>query len=394
MKFDFSNSRYVRMFEDSLEGRQIITYLLNDPELIRSNYTFWKSVFPADLAPIPTDKTGRAAVRVDAREPEHATMADWRAPLGNSRLGEEGQAVGYNAGIIDLIAKGWQEQALEREYKEKIFADFGSDAPLLLGYATDVLQPRVDSINMSLSNMSAQAISTGQVIYKGGLGIKGPVYKAPIPTENFAKPMKVFTDPDCDILAEMAEIERHYREDVWGDESIALQWDVTYEMFHNVFLKNEKIIEYIKIGWLADKGQLITETASVPSSIITEDAFNKFVAGVYPGLSPIHIIVEKQNEEGVSVKGWKEGVIVLRPRGFAGKTYRTEILDKILQQKYGNNIITKVFGSTMDGVITVSNTTGINGQYKYWATDVYASATPVIDVFLNQVIVDTTTAKS
>lgn len=394
MKFDFSNTRYVKMFEDSLEGRQIITYILNDPELIRSNYTFWKTTFPADLSPVPTDKSGRAAVRIDARSPEHATMADWRAPLGNSRLGEEGQAVGYNAGIIDLITKGWQEQALEREYKEKVFAEFGSDAPLLLGYATEVLQPRIDSINMSLSNMAAQAISTGQVVYKGGLGIKGAVYKAPIPEENFAKPSKVFSDPSCDILAELADLEKHYREDVWGNETIALQWDVPYDMFMNVFLKNEKVIEYIKIGWLADKGQLISQTDSVPNSIVTADAFNKYVSGVYPGISPINIIIEKQFDNGATVQGWKANTIVLRPRGAAGKTYRTEILDRILNEKYGNNIITKIFGSTLDGIITVAHTTGVNGQFKYWATDVYASATPILDVFMNMAIVDVSQAAS
>lgn len=394
MKFDFSDTRYVKAFEDSVEGRRIISYLINDPDILRSNYTFWKTAFPADSAPLPTDKAGRAAVRVDARMPEHATMADWRAPLGNSRLGEEGEGVSYNAGIIDLIAPGWQEQAMEREYKEKIFNDLGSDAPILLGYATDVLQPRIDSINMSLSNMSAQALSTGKVIYKGGKGIYGPVYKAPVPDENFTNPTKVFTDPDCDILAELVEIERHYKEDVWGKEDMLLEWNVPYDMFHNVIIKNKAVVNYLKINWLADKGQLISETASVPSSIVTEDSFNKYVANVYPGLSPIRVISEKQQDNGVTVHGWKQNIISLRPRGFAGKTYRTEILDRTLNEKYGNSIITKVFGTTLDGVITVANTTGINGQYKYWATDVMASATPVLDVFLNLVIVDVSVAKS
>lgn len=393
MKFDFSNSRYVRMFEDSVEGRQIITYLLNDPNLIRSNYTFWKTCFPADLQTLKTDASGLAAVRISARPVAHATMADWRAPLGNSRLGEEGASQSYNAGIINLITEGWQEQAMEREYKEKLFEELGSDAPILLSYATEILQPRVDAINMSLSNMAAQALSTGEVIYRGGMSIKGPVYKSPVPAENFVKPTKVFTDPDCDILAEMAEIERHFREDVWGNENIALQWDIPYDMFMKVFLKNEKVIEYIKIGWLADKGQLINQTNSVPNSIITEDAFNKYVSGVYPGLSPINIIIEKQLDNGVTVQGWKEGVITLRPRGNAGKTYRAEILDRILNEKYGNSVIQKVFGTTYDGVITVAHTTGVNGQFKYWALDVMANATPILDVFMNMAIVDTTTAK-
>lgn len=390
MKFDFSDSRYVRMFEDSLEGRQIINYILNDPNLLRSNYTFWKSIFPADGAPLPTDKTGRAAVRIDAKQPEHATMADWRAPLSGSRLGEEGGAEGYNAGIVDLIALGWQENAQEREYKEKIFADFGSDAPILLGYATDVLQPRLDSINMSISNMAAQALSTGQVVYKGGRGIHGPVYKAPIPAENFAFPTKVFTNPECDILAEMAEIERHYKEDVWGDENILLEWNVTYDMFMNVFLKNKHIIEYMKINWLANQGQLIDQVSSVPNSIVTAESFATLAANKYPGLSPIKIISEKQFDEGTAVQGWKNGIITLRPRGTAGKTYRTDNLDKYLSEKYGNDIITQIFGSTMDGLVTVCHTTGVNGKYKYWATDVMSSATPILDVFLYQVLVDTT----
>ena len=394
MKFDFSNTRYVRMFEESLEGRQILTYILNNPELLRSNYTFWKPIFPADGSVLPTDKTGRAAVRIDARKPEMATMPDWRAPLGTGRLGEEGEAISYNAGIIDLIALGWQEQAKEREYKEKIFQDFGSDAPLLLGYATDVVQPRMDSINMAISNMAAQALSTGQVIYTGGKGIHGPVYKAPIPAENFVNPTKVFTDPDCDIFAEMVAIEKHFKEDVWGFETYAGVWDVPYDMFMNVFLKNSKIIEFMKINWLADRGQLISQTSAVPSTIVTPESFVTLAASRYPELSPINIIKESQFDEGTKVHGWKPGVITFRPRGIAGKTYRTENLDKYMSEKYGNSILTQVFASTMDGLMTVCHTTGANGKYKYWSADFMSSATPIIDVFLHQVIVDTTKAKA
>lgn len=394
MKFEFNDSRYVRMFEDSDAGRQIINYLLNDPNLIRANYTFWKSIFPADGAPLPTDKTGRAAVRVEARQPEHATLADWRAPLGGSRLGEEGAGSAYNAGIIDLISLGWQEQAMEREAKEKLYQEFGgNDAPIILGYATDVLQPRIDSINMSISNMAAQALSTGEVVYKGGRNITGPVYKAPVPIDNFTNPKKVFTASDCNILEEMVAIEKHYKEDVWGDENILLQWDVPYDMIKNVFLKNQSVIDFIKVNWLADNGQLINQTSAVPNTVVSLESFNSLVAGRYPGLSPINVISEKQFQDRTPVSGWKSGVITLRPRGYAGRTYRTENLDRYLSEKYGNNIISQIFGSTYDGLITVCHTTGVNGKYKYWATDVMSSATPILDVFLNMVLVDTTVAK-
>lgn len=393
MKFDFRDSRYVRMFEDSIEGRRTIQFILNDPELLRSNYTFWKTFFPADLATIPAPMSGFAAVRAEAKMPEHATMADWRAPLGNSRLGEEGQAVGYNAGIIDLITLGWQEQAMEREYREKIFQDFGSDAPLLLGYATDVLQPRIDSINMALSNMAAQALSTGEVIYKYGKATKGPVYKAPVPKENFTNFSKAISDPTIDLLAEMAALEEEYKENKWGLPNMSTEWCVPYDMFMNVFLKNQSVIDYIKTEWLIGNGQLISQISSVPNSVVTADAFNKYVIGSYPGLSPIRVIEEKQFDDGRQVNGWKPNTLVLKPTGNAGKTYRTEILDRILKEKYGNSLISKVWGTTADGVITVSNTTGVNGEYKYWATDVYASATPILETYLNLVIVDGSQAK-
>lgn len=394
MKFNFQDTKYVKMFEDSVGGRQIISYILNDPNLIKANYQFWKTYFPADPTPLTTDKSGHAAVRVEAREPIRATMADWRAPLGNSRLGEEGKATWYNAGIIDLIAPGWQEQAMEREYKEKLFDELGSEAPLLLGYATDVLQPRVDSINMALSNMAAQALSTSKVIYDGGKMISGPIYKAPTPEANFTKMFhKVISAADCDILGELAEIEKHYTEDMWGRENMTGEWLVPETIFSNYFLKNAKVLDWIKIQWLADKGQLINQTSSVPDSVVTESVFNNYVLR-YPGLSPIRVIREKQMNDGTVVSGWKSGVITFKASGFAGKTWRTELLDRRLTEKYGNNIISKVFGTTADGLITVENTTGVDGQYKYWATDVKCSATPILDLFQYIVHVDTTQVKS
>ena len=390
MKFNFQDTKYVKMFEESVEGRQIISYILNDPNLIKANYQFWKTYFPADPTPLTTDKSGHAAVRIEARKPVKATMADWRAPLGNSRLGEEGEAQWYNAGIIDLISLGWQEQAMEREYKEKLFNELGSEAPILLGYATDVLQPRIDGINMGLSNMAAQALSTSQVVYNGGQMITGPVYRAPTPKENFTTMLhNVISDEDCDLPAELAEIEKHYREDVWGMENLTGEWLVPEATFKTYFMKNAKFLEWIKIQWLADKGQLINQTSAVPDSVVTEDVFNNYVLR-YPDLSPIRVIREKQLNDGTVVSGWKPGVITFKAAGIAGKTYRTELLDRKLSEKYGNNIISKVFSTTADGLITVENTTGVDGQYKYWATDVKSSATPILDLFQYIVHVDTT----
>lgn len=393
MKYEFKDSRYARMFEESEFGRQVVTAILNDPKLIRSNYGFWKEFFPADPTALVTSNAGNAAVRITARQPEHATMADWRAPLGDSRLAEEGAAQSYNAGIIDLITIGWQETALEREDREKIFNEYGGDAPLLLGYATNVLQPRIDSIDMSLSNMAAQAMSTGRVVYKGGKFIKGNVYDAPIPDENKCNAgAKTWSDPDCDILAQMAAIEKHYKEDVFGRPNLSMEWVIPYPVFVNILLKNKYVVEYIKINWLADKGQLISQVASVPASVVTEEAFNTYVIGRYPGVSPIRVVDEKQFDDGVTVNGWREGTVVLHAKGNAGRTYRTSILDRTLSEKYGNNIVSQIYTTAMNGIATVCNTTMVNGKYKQWATDVYASATPILETFLTHILVDITKA--
>ena len=393
MKYKFKDSRYVRMFEESEYGRQVVSTILQDPNLIRSNFGFWKEFFPADPTALVTTNAGNAAIRISARMPEHATMADWRAPLGDSRLGEEGASQSYNAGIIDLITLGWQENALEREDREKVFEDYGSDAPLLLGYATNVLQPRIDSIDMSLSNMAAQAMSTGRVIYTGGKFIKGNVYEAPIPDENKATAgQKAWSDPECNILEQMSVIEKHYKEDVFGKPSMAMEWVIPYSIFTDILLKNKYVIEYIKINWLADKGQLINQVASVPASVITEEAFNTYVIGRYPGISPIKVVDEKQFDDGQVVNGWKQGTVVLHARGNAGRTYRTSILDRTLSEKYGNSIISQAFTTAMNGVATVCNTTGINGKYKFWATDVMAAATPILETFLTHILVDITKA--
>lgn len=395
MKFEFKDSRYVRMFEESEYGRTVVSELLSNPELIKSNYGFWKTFFPADPTALVTGKAGEAAVRVKARKPTTPTMADWRAPLGDSRLGEEGESEWFNAGIVDLITLGWQETALERESKELTFAEYGNDAPILAGYATDVLQPRLDSIDMSLSNMAAQALSKGFVYYNGGKFIKGLVYNAPIPAENKCKAgTKVWTDADCNILEQMAAIEKRYKEDVFGRPNMAMEWLIPYSIFTNVLLKNKYVIEYIKINWLASKGQLINQVASVPASVINEEAFNTYVIGNYPGLSPIRVIDEKQFNDGTVVKGWKDNIVALHAAGNAGRTYRTSILDRTLSEKYGNNIVSQIYTSAMNGIATVCNTTMVNGKYKQWAVDVYAAATPVLETFLTHVLVDISQADS
>lgn len=386
MKFDFQNSKYVKMFEDSLEGRQIISYILNDPEMIRSNFDAWRKWFSVDPNVTPTASDGTASFTVSAKLPERSDMMDWRAPLGDSRLAEQMGGARYSGSIVDFIAKGFKEQAMEREYKERIFSEFGSDAPLLLSYATDVLQPRIDSANQTLTHLSAQAMSQGNIVYKGGQGIAGAVYKAPIPEANFAKAgKKVWNAADCELLNQMAEIEREYREEKWGLENISLVWEIPYDMWKNVFLKNKQVIDWTK-QLMYQNGRPIYD-----NMIVQESDVATFIRQ-FEGLSPIRVVSEKQRNDDAIVSGWKENIAVLHPAGYSGIVMHTEILDEKMYTKYGNNVISRAFGRTLDGLVTVMNSTVPNGNMKEWHTDVMMSAVPVLTDFPYHVIVDTQNA--
>lgn len=386
MKFDFQNSKYVKSFEDSMEGRQIISYILSDPEMIRSNFDAWRKWFTVDQYVTPTAADGTASFTASAKPIERGDVMDWRAPLGDSRMAEAGHSARYSGTIIDFIAKGWKEQAMEREYKEQLFNEFGSDAPLLLGYATDVLQPRLDAANQTLTHMAAMAMSEGHVVYRLGQGINGPVYKAPIPTENFSTAgVKIWADPDCELLDQMVAIEKKYREEVWGLENISLVWDIPYDMWKNVFLKNPQVISWTK-QLMYQNGRPIFDNMIVQESDVTQ-----FIRS-YDGLSPIRIVSEKQFDDERAVSGWKDGVASLHPAGYSGLVMHTNILDEKMYTKYGNNVIARVFGRSLDGLVTVMNTTIPNGNMKEWHTDVMMSAVPVLTDFLYHVIVDTKTA--
>ena len=55
----FANSTYNKIW-DSREGRQIVTQILNTPELIRANHTFWTTKFKVDPQITPTNAEGEA----------------------------------------------------------------------------------------------------------------------------------------------------------------------------------------------------------------------------------------------------------------------------------------------------------------------------------------------
>lgn len=380
----FANSIYNKIW-DSREGQAIVTQILNDPNLIRANHTFWAQKFKVDPQITPTNQEGEAIFISRMRQIQSGVMMDMRAPLGDSTPEDKRGLAYYSGAIPEFISKGTVEKATERDYKEKLFEQFG-DAALVAAYATDVLQSKLDSANQTLSHMAAQLLSTGKIIYKQGQGIQGNVLKADVPAKNFLKAgEKVWSDPTANLLDQMVKIEEDIRE-AEGLE-LKFQWEVTRQIFLEYFMKNNQVVEWVKHMYELDKGIELSSALGVTYDMVTE-AIAKF-----PNLSPIVIVEEKQNdtEKGV-VHGWKNNTAVLRPVGYAGLIRRTTIKDVELFSKYGNGVNSYSFANALNGLATIANSVIVNGNFKEWHTHLILAAVPSLDEFLYHYIVDVSTA--
>ena len=380
----FEQSTYNKIW-DSAEGSQIVTQILNSPDLINANHMFWTEKFRVDPNITPTNQEGEAVFISRMREIESGVLMDMRAPLGDS-VPEDKKGIAYYSGVIpEFISKGTVEKATERDYKEKLFEQFG-DVALVAAYATDVLQSKIDSANQTLSNMSAQLLSTSKIIYKSGVGIQGNVLKAEVPAANFLKAgKKVWTDTTARLLDQIVEIV----EDIKDKTGIAnWQLEVTKDQFKNCFLKNAQVIEWVRY-------MNIINNQPLPERLVLSREMAMSALASFEGLPPIVIIEEKQKDaDSTIVHGWKAGVAVLRPAGIAGYMRRTTIKDTELFTKYGNSVNSYSFTPALNGLATVRNSVIVNGNFKEWHTDVVLAGVPSLDQFLYHYIIDTTTANS
>lgn len=381
----FEQSTYNKIW-DSTEGRQIVTQILSNPNMINANHMFWAEKFRVDPQITPTNAEGEASFISRMRQMESGVLMDMRAPLGDS-VPEDKKGIAYYSGIIpEFISNGFVEKATERDSKEELFDQFG-DVALVAQYATDVLQTRLDSANQTLSHMAAQLLSTGKIIYKSGVGIQGNVLKAEIPAANFLKAgAKVWTDTTARLLDQIVKIV----DDINDATGLNIQWqlEVTKDQFKNCFLKNEQVIEWVRYM------NIINNQPLPERLIVTRDMAMPALAA-FEGLPPIVIIEEKQKDaDSTIVHGWKDGAAVLRPIGFAGLVRRTIIKDVELFAKYGNSVNSYSFTPALNGLATVRNSVIVNGNFKEWHTDVVLAGVPSLDQFLYHYIIDTTTANS
>lgn len=374
-KFELSD--YKKIWSDN----KVVTKLLNTPDLIRANHTFWQEDFTVDPMVTPTNQYGEAVFTSRMRKVQSGYLMDMRAPLGDSTPEDLHGMEAYQGTIQEFISKGYVETAEMREYKKQYFEQIG-DPELLERFVSDVLQPRIDSANQTLSNMAAQLISTGKIVYNYGEGIKAPVLKAAIPAENFSSAISVWTDPSAKILDFMKDFE----EDVKNKTglTIAWQWKMTRKMFLDIFLNNEQVKEWVRYT------NVINNTPLPSNLVLTEDMAKTAIASHPYNLAPIVLVEEKQKDTTLgTVHGWNPNVVVFCPAGKLGLVRRTTIADsKILSPEYTNPANTYTFASALFGCATVRNAEVINGNLKEWHTDVVLAATPTLDEFLYHYIID------
>lgn len=388
-KYDFNNSRYAAFFNSS-EGRSILQSFIDTSEMINVNYGWWRTQFSKAPYETPTDADGKATFMVKARKESSAPMMDMRAPLGEPLVMETKGISFYTGTIVDFISKAIEENAMEREYNERLFQEFGNDVDIIREWVKRT-QTLIDGKDQTLNYMGAYLISRGKLDWEVGQGIHAPIQKAEIPEENFVNAgEKVWAAPDCKILDQMVIIEDKFRQRT--SYQGAMKWQITLDQYQKVFLNNAQVKEWVMYlrNLNTNSPQLAPEIAIIPDELFTA-AVSK-----YPKLSPIEIVQETEKDKTWAgekmVHGWKEGIAVLRPVGDAGLIQYTEILDRTMAGKFGNNVVDINFGVLDGGIAYLANATMANGRYRSWQTSVMMSATPCLTEFPNHIIVDTTVA--
>lgn len=389
-QFDFNNSRYAKLFS-SKDNLNFLKTFLDQKDLLYTNYGWYSTQGHRASMPTPTDYDGVATYSVKSRKAEAAPLMHLRAPLGDApEMDSEGISV-YSGSIPDFIGYKWSENALQREYKEKLFQQFGNDADLIAAWVRDVVQVGKNSAEATLSNLTAQLMTKASMSWKGkGEGLQQFLQKIePFPKENKKKAgAKAWTDPDCKIITQMRKIEDDYRDKRGGYEG-ALVWKMTRKMYRETFLENAEVKEWYQ-EWCVAKRMAYTDSMQV----LDED-FKRTLSDM-TGLSPIEIVVEKERNKTVNtdtfVQGWEDKYVVLCPAGDSVEFKWTPIRDRTLQQKSGAKNIDASWASIANGLVTVGNYAVDNGLFREWQTKVMMSACPVLIDFMNHVIIDTSTA--
>lgn len=422
LKFHFTPDEaieklYQRGFMDGANVGFLQTLIDNSIE-IDENAFFWQEHFRVEGNEYDIDKSNlkkNPAWTVRQRVARTVPMADAMAPLTETmQLDAEGFE--EKTGSIYQYGKGLFETSMSKEELKARLAELGPDQSLVEGFVRGVAD-LVKTHNLRVSNMAAMTLSRGGQYgntiaitnVAGGTattqGFSGVVanQSAYIPITNYKKAgAKVWTDATANIPEQMHKIEYDFKQANQLPDSMPFEWDIPWDMLVTVLIKNPEFIKevnrYLALG-APDKVIIVnngTSTTNVDS--ITVDQLIAYSRWELSKIAPIRIVREQQTVQGITtyttVKGWKQGVAVLRPLGYAGVLVHAKVADVELMRSGEVNKGIDFSLAKVQGFLNVINKVTPNGMLKSYHTDVIGRYATVLDESMYHVVVDTTTSDS
>lgn len=421
LKFHFTPDEaieklYQRGFMDGTNVGFLQSLIDNTIE-IEENAFFWQEHFRVEGNEYDIDKSDlkkNPAWTVKQRTRRSVPMADAMAPLSET-MQLEAEGGEEKTGSIYQYGKGMFETSMSKQELQARLNEMGAgDQNLVEGFVRGVAD-LVKTHNLRVSNMAAMTLSRGGQYgntiaitnVAGGTattqGFSGVVanQSAYIPLSNYKKAgAKVWTDEDCDIPEQMMKIEYDFKQANYLPDTTPFEWDIPWDMMVTVLIKNKYFIKevnrYIALG-APDKVVIVNNGSSTTDvGSITVDQLVAYSRWELSKISPIRIVREQQTVQGITtyttVKGWKSGVAVLRPLGYAGVLVHAKVADVELMRSGEVNKGIDFSLAKVQGFLNVINKITPNGMLKSYHTDVLGRYATVLDESQYHVCVDTTTA--
>lgn len=406
---------YQKGFMDGTNVGFLQTLIDNTIE-IKENTFFWQEHFRVegneydiDMSDLKKNPAWTVRQKVNRTVP----MADAMAPLSETmQLDAEGME--EKTGSIYQYGKGLFETSMSKLELEARLRELGPDQYLVTGFVRGVAD-LVKTHNLTASNMAAQTLSRGGQYgntialtnVAGGTattqGFSGVITSqgSYIPASNFKTAGQyVWNNASCDIPEQMRKIEQDFKEANYIPDGTPFEWDLPWDMVVNVLLKNAAFIKevnrYIAL-YAPDKVIVVTSGNSTTNvDTITWEQLVQYSRSPISKISPIRIVREQQTVQGITtyttVKGWKAGVAVLRPLGFAGVLVHAKVPEAELMRSGEVNNGIQFSLAKIQNFLYVINKVTPNGMLKSYHTDVLGRYATVLDESQYHVVVDTTTA--
>lgn len=406
---------YQKGFMDGTNAGFLQTLIDNTIE-IEENAFFWQEHFRVEGNEYEIDRSDlkkNPAWTVKQIVKRTVPMADAMAPLSET-MQLEAEGFGEKTGSIYQYGKGLFETSMSREELKARLAELGPDQSLVEGFVRGVAD-LVKTHNLRVSNMAAMTLSRGGEYgnaiaitnVAGGTattqGFSGvTTYQSPyIPLANYKTAgTKVWTAADCDIPEQMRKIEADFKEANYIPDGTPFEWDIPWDMVINVLLKNAAFVKEVNryIALYAPDKVIIVQNGQSSTTVdtITYEQLVQYSRSPISKISPIRIVREQQVVQGITtyttVKGWKAGVAVLRPLGYAGVLVHAKTADVELMRSGEVNSTVQFSLAKIQGFLNVINKVTPNGMLKSYHTDVIGRYATVLNEAQYHVCVDTTTA--